>query len=625
MPTFQRPAYPPSAASKGQSAPTQSAALATVIETDFSDFALCAVVREQGSTNTCLTVQSALLSVPAGHGVIDTACSKCLIGSDNIDRYAKALSERSNGRLKPRRIQVKPVQYEGLSGPATSTDEALEWPVQLGKKRGKMITTVVPGKVPLLISKPQLKEMNAVVRLSNKSGDKLSVFGEDIPVTCENNGLLTVDLFSFAAFVSVYKQLPSPELDYDDDVNMHESEMIDAKTRAPVQHIPINDNTDPEFGMSVIVDKEKRIHLSNCVADFSRALQGCQGGEVKFDHPKLDSLLDMFDIAGQLIFVHLAWKPKNMRKLPATTRQALLSQHSSTMRMSRHAFTKHGENWYHAVDAVNINDGAKPCPSGAELMLTLIELAGAKRERVVGNAQPAMPDFSTSVGFTTTIASADRDCKERSVSTRGATQNTTSTTLPTGVRTEASELVYVMDCVPSMQSATAPEAFVSDRTAMVLPSTPVQSTQLSSVATSEYSSSKCFTSSAVDSTYHRKVSIHGRGDSNQTEGSANRTGGNEETNRQTDRGSSFAEGHDQSTASRSGSLSCQHEAGDTTTTAGCANIDNTDASVMACKVKTCECGYVVQHCGFPASSTIKYSEDELYSILARRDSHQHTL
>eukprot|EP00971_Amphidinium_carterae_P218296 4332918-Amphidinium_carterae.1 len=94
------------------------------------------------------------IAIPDGHAVLDTGCSKSLIGAEQVPHYLSVWSKAIGDKniQPPQFVKAKPISFEGLSGQLRSTSTSIIWPAQLGNRRGSVETTIVPGNVPMLLS-----------------------------------------------------------------------------------------------------------------------------------------------------------------------------------------------------------------------------------------------------------------------------------------------------------------------------------------------------------------------------------------------------------------------------------------------------------------------------------------
>lgn len=102
----------------------------------------------------------------AGRGVVDTGCGRGLVGSETLEKHKKKLAEIGET------ITELPNQKHVFRYGNGSRDEAVgrvEVPVFIQGKRMTMRLHVVPGQVPLLISKKFLKSLGAKIDLEDST------------------------------------------------------------------------------------------------------------------------------------------------------------------------------------------------------------------------------------------------------------------------------------------------------------------------------------------------------------------------------------------------------------------------------------------------------------------------
>ena len=111
-------------------------------------------------------VSECLLTHPAGFGVLDTGCGRGIVGEVTLRKHEIALNKTG---LRITELKMKPQRFRYGNG---STDEAIrrvQIPCYLRGKLMGMKVYVVPGKVPLLISKKFLKGLGAKMDLEKNT------------------------------------------------------------------------------------------------------------------------------------------------------------------------------------------------------------------------------------------------------------------------------------------------------------------------------------------------------------------------------------------------------------------------------------------------------------------------
>ena len=99
---------------------------------------------------------------PAGFGVVDTGCGRSVIGEETLKRHEAALSKHGLHVEKPHRFR-----YGNRS--ADISHRRVQVTIFIRGREVRMRLHVVPGEVPLLVSKRFLKSLGASVAMdSNK-------------------------------------------------------------------------------------------------------------------------------------------------------------------------------------------------------------------------------------------------------------------------------------------------------------------------------------------------------------------------------------------------------------------------------------------------------------------------
>ena len=114
---------------------------------------------EEEENHICLILQ-------AGRGVADTGCGRGLVGLETLEKHKKKLAEMGET------VKGLPNQKHVFRYGNGSRDEAvgrIEVPVFIQGKRMTMRLHVVPGQVPLLISKKFLKSLGAKIDLEDST------------------------------------------------------------------------------------------------------------------------------------------------------------------------------------------------------------------------------------------------------------------------------------------------------------------------------------------------------------------------------------------------------------------------------------------------------------------------
>ena len=101
---------------------------------------------------------------PAGWGVVDTGCGRGVIGANTLKRHEDQLSRHG---LSIDELEPKPHRFRYGNGSMDVSHRRVQIPIFLSGKEMKMRVHVVPGEVPLLISKRFLKSLGSQMDLQN--------------------------------------------------------------------------------------------------------------------------------------------------------------------------------------------------------------------------------------------------------------------------------------------------------------------------------------------------------------------------------------------------------------------------------------------------------------------------
>ena len=99
----------------------------------------------------------------AGFGILDTGCGRGLVGAKTLERHVDKL--RTHG-YDITELPEKMHTFRYGNGSADRTGRRVEMPVFVGGKELRVRLHVVPGDVPLLISKRLLKSLGAMIDLN---------------------------------------------------------------------------------------------------------------------------------------------------------------------------------------------------------------------------------------------------------------------------------------------------------------------------------------------------------------------------------------------------------------------------------------------------------------------------
>ena len=100
----------------------------------------------------------------AGYGVVDTGCGRGLVGEETLLRHQEKL-EKFGKQIKELPAKLHTFRYG--NGSADQTARRIELPACVGGKELRVRLHVVPGSVPLLLSKRLLKSLGAKIDMTD--------------------------------------------------------------------------------------------------------------------------------------------------------------------------------------------------------------------------------------------------------------------------------------------------------------------------------------------------------------------------------------------------------------------------------------------------------------------------
>jgi len=161
----------------------------------FAFTAVAAAARSAyGFVTRALCEEEAYLSSVPGFAVIDSGCTSSLVGSECVPDYEQALTEE-NSELKPE-YEMDNTVFAGIGG-TRSSGRAIQWPTKLAGLIGRLRTSVVPGKAPLLLSVKALETMGAIIDFGKATLRIPALNNKTIGLTRAGNGHLLLPLFNF--------------------------------------------------------------------------------------------------------------------------------------------------------------------------------------------------------------------------------------------------------------------------------------------------------------------------------------------------------------------------------------------------------------------------------------------
>ena len=101
---------------------------------------------------------------PAGWGVVDTGCGRGVIGENTLKRHENQLMKYD---MKITELEPRPHRFRYGNGSMDVSHRRVQIPIMLAGRELRMRVHVVPGEVPLLISKRFLKSLGSQMDLQN--------------------------------------------------------------------------------------------------------------------------------------------------------------------------------------------------------------------------------------------------------------------------------------------------------------------------------------------------------------------------------------------------------------------------------------------------------------------------
>ena len=135
------------------------------------------------------------LTTAPGVGIVDSGCGKSVIGRRTLCRYLSALPE-GQGSAKYRDDKHL---FRFGNDTTEASKQSVQLPVGIGGRRGSLQVSVLDGKAkeaPLLISKPALRTLSAVLDFEN-SALQLKRIGTDVKLKEGPTGHYLLDLCLF--------------------------------------------------------------------------------------------------------------------------------------------------------------------------------------------------------------------------------------------------------------------------------------------------------------------------------------------------------------------------------------------------------------------------------------------
>lgn len=127
-----------------------------------------------------------------GLAILDSGCTRTMHGTQWSTAYEQALMQfglRSKTREKVQK-------FRGVGGETTSSLVRI-FPIGIGKKHGELHSAETPGSVPLLLSRPFMQELGAVIDMKNNLVSFEEIGVKDMPLIRTNRGHMAINLLDF--------------------------------------------------------------------------------------------------------------------------------------------------------------------------------------------------------------------------------------------------------------------------------------------------------------------------------------------------------------------------------------------------------------------------------------------
>ena len=127
-----------------------------------------------------------------GLAILDSGCTRTMHGTQWAISYEQALLQLGLRSKTREKIQ----KFRGVGGETTSNLVRI-FPVGIGKKHGELHSAETPGSVPLLLSRPFMQELGAVIDLGNSVVSFEQIGVKDMPLIRTNRGHMAINLLDF--------------------------------------------------------------------------------------------------------------------------------------------------------------------------------------------------------------------------------------------------------------------------------------------------------------------------------------------------------------------------------------------------------------------------------------------
>ena len=151
----------------------------------------------------------AIGSDPPALTILDSGCTKTMRGTAWAERFEAELSRLGLKFQSQKRKQL----FKGVGGQIQSNLVKI-YPIGLAKVHGEMCSSEAPGPLPLLLSRPFMEELGAVIDINQGTVHFTAIGVRDLPLLNTSKSHLAVNLLDFDTSSPVghrgYPNLSSP-------------------------------------------------------------------------------------------------------------------------------------------------------------------------------------------------------------------------------------------------------------------------------------------------------------------------------------------------------------------------------------------------------------------------------
>eukprot|EP00435_Cladocopium_sp_Y103_P062124 s1878_g23.t1 len=150
---------------------------------------------------------------PPGLAILDSGCTRTMHGTVWASKFEERLSELN---LQPM-CKTKTQRFRGVGGETVSRVVKI-FPIGLGGVHGELHSAETDGDTPLLLSRPFMQSLGAVINLKKNVVSFENIGVTDLPLVRTQRGHLAVNLLDFdcnnmEAFQSLYNEFQDEDLE----------------------------------------------------------------------------------------------------------------------------------------------------------------------------------------------------------------------------------------------------------------------------------------------------------------------------------------------------------------------------------------------------------------------------